>query len=108
MRDRAILIGRWQPFHLGHQKLIKEVLKKDKEVIIVIRKTKIAKNNPYTVEERKKMIKKWAKLENIKLKIIAIPDFEEIIVGRDVGYKVIRLSEDIENISGTKIRAKLK
>ena len=106
-RPASLFIGRWQPFHEGHKKLIETVLEKGSPVLIAIRDTLISDKNPHTVEERRRMIEsalaEYGKLVNI----IAIPDIVEVCYGRDVGYGIreINLDSETESISGTKIRA---
>jgi len=77
----TLFVGRFQPFHIGHLKVIKWVLKKYDSVIIVIGSSKESKTekNPFTFEERKKMIQNTLKKERIsvkKYKIIGIPDVQ--------------------------------
>ena len=45
-----------------------------------------------------------------RIKIIQVPNITNICYGRDVGYKIeeIVLSEEIQDISATKIRKKLR
>lgn len=102
----SIFIGRWQPFHDGHKKLIESVLKKGKPVLIAIRDTLIDQKNPYSTFERWSMIQRALKDYGELVKIIIIPDIDEVCYGRDVGYNIreIELDEATHNISGTKIR----
>lgn len=102
----SLFVGRWQPFHKGHKTLIETVLKKGKPVTIGIRDTEIDKNNPYSVYERWTKIQDELKSYGSLVKIIVIPDIDEICYGRDVGYAIrkIDLDEKIEKISGTKVR----
>lgn len=102
---RTVLIGRWQPFHAGHKALIDSVKKEGRTPIIGVRDTAVDDKNPYTVAERAEWIRREYGDEVV---VFTIPDFEEIAVGRKVGYKVIHLSEDVEKISGTDIRKELK
>ena len=101
----SLFIGRWQPFHEGHQKLIQKVLDEGKNVCVAIRDTEISETDPYTTQERQLMI------NNIfpEVKVILIPDIEEVIYGRNVGWGIreIRLDEVTESISATKIRQKI-
>lgn len=99
----SLFIGRWQPLHKGHKKLITKVMDEGKKVLIAIRDTPISENNPYTVEERKKMIRGAFGKD---VRIITIPDISEVVYGRKVGYKIrrIRLDSQTEEVSGTKIR----
>lgn len=103
----SLFIGRWQTnaLHDGHRKLIDTVLNEGKPVVIAVRDTKISEKNPYTVEERITMIRRVYG-DNDMVKIIAIPDIAEVCYGRDVGWSIreIRLDNDTESISATKVR----
>ena len=46
-----MFIGRWQPWHKGHQWLIEQRLKLGKNVLVCIRDMMPDENNPYTSEE---------------------------------------------------------
>ena len=98
----SLFIGRWQPFHDGHKKLIQLVLDEGKNVCVAIRDTELSDDNPYTIDERQKMIVDTFP----QVKVIVIPDIEEIVFGRKVGYGVreLHLDEATESISGTNIR----
>lgn len=103
----SMFVGRWQPFHAGHKKLIETVLKKGKPVTIAIRDTEISHTNPYTVHERWVMIQRALKEYGELVKIVVVPDIDEICYGREVGYRIRRigLDRETESISGTKTRA---
>lgn len=102
----SLFIGRWQPFHKGHQALIQKVLDEGKNVCVAIRDTEISDTDPFTAEQREKMIKDV--FPNVK--VIVIPDIEEVVYGRKVGWGIreIHLDEATEAISGTKIRESMK
>lgn len=102
----SLFVGRWQPFHKGHKSLIETVLKKRKPVVVAIRDTEISNQNPFSATERWTMIQKAFKKYGELVKIVVIPDIDEICYGRDVGYAIRRIDLDrkIEKISGTKIR----
>ncbi len=106
MKPASLFIGRWAPFHEGHQALIESVLSAGKPVVIAIRDTEPSKDNPYSTSERWTRIQdalhKWGNL----VRIIVIPDIDEVCYGRDVGYGIrrIELDEDVQAISGTKKR----
>ncbi len=55
---RALIVGRFQPFHKGHLQAVKEVLSKCDEVIIVIGSAEESHTlrNPLTASERYQMI----------------------------------------------------
>ena len=69
----SLFIGRWQPFHEGHKKLIGTVLAEGKPVVIAVKDTLISEKNPYTVAERIDMISKvyW---DNPNVQVIPIPN----------------------------------
>ena len=58
--DKALYVGRFQPFHLGHLDAIKQILKKEKYLIIAIGSGQYSfeKENPFTASERYQMIEK--------------------------------------------------
>src|SRR3989344_2651689 len=104
----SLFVGRWQPFHKGHKTLIESVLKKKKPVVVAIRDTEISNQNPFSATERWTMIQKALNKHGELVKIVVIPDIDEICYGRDVGYGIrkIDLDEKTENVYGTSIRAK--
>lgn len=56
--DAAVLIGRFQPFHLGHAALLSRALQSAERVLLVLGSAHQARNakNPFTWEERAAMI----------------------------------------------------
>lgn len=71
---RSLLVGRFQPFHKGHLKLIQYFLKKDHELIIGIGSAEKSYTctNPFTGGERYLMI--YQSLKEVNCHIIPIPD----------------------------------
>ncbi|MFQ5891675.1 MAG: nicotinamide-nucleotide adenylyltransferase [Candidatus Methanofastidiosia archaeon] len=71
---RALYIGRFQPFHLGHLQIVKEILGNCKELIIAIGSAQISHTfeNPFTAGERFLMIKKALENEGIDLSRVHI------------------------------------
>jgi len=98
----SLFIGRWQPLHEGHKTLFDQVRKEGKKILIGIRDTEISESNPYSVAERRAMIKEQVP----DAEVVVIPDIAEVCYGRGVGYGIreIRLDAAIEDISATKIR----
>lgn len=75
---KALFIGRFQPFHLGHLDALKQI--SENEIIIGIGSSQYSQTeeNPYSFIERKKMIEMILKyIPNKKIKIIAIPDIQD-------------------------------
>ena len=73
----ALFIGRFQPFHKGHLMLLQSISNQYDEIIIGIGSSQYHNtiDNPYSEDERKKMIAK--SLDNIGInnyKIVLIPD----------------------------------
>jgi adenylylsulfate kinase len=101
----SLFIGRWQPLHQGHLALFDKMRQEGRNILIGIRNTGIDESNPYTVAERVKMIKEQVP----DAQTIVLPDIEAVCYGRKVGYdiKEIKLGEDLESISATKIRAQI-
>ena len=107
----AQMLGRWQPWHDGHQKLFEETLKKTGQVNIMVRDVKGVDDNPFDFETVKKNIEERLNPEfEGRFKIMLVPNVTNICYGRGVGYKIeeIVLPEEIQKISATKIRAKMR
>ena len=110
----SMFIGRWQTWHEGHEWLIQQRLKEDKNVLICIRDCMPDKDNPFTSEEVYDMLSRETTISYYMdmgiIKLMIIPDIESVNYGRDVGYDVIEHTppKDIEEISGTKIRERYK
>ena len=104
----SLFIGRWQPFHAGHKALIELVLEEGRNVVIAIRATIKSPSDPYTVRERKDMIRDslQATWGYNRVQTIVIPDIADIVFGRTPGYGIrqINLTDGVEAISGTNIR----
>ena len=133
---KALFIGRFQPFHNGHLQLIQKVSKEYDEIIIGIGSSQYnnTQNNPFTSEERKKMIEESLKKNNIKnykIELVPdlhnnpkwapyvtsiIPDFDVVLSNNDLtkrlfkeqGYIVRETPEyDRTKYSGNQIRKKM-
>ena len=108
----SMFIGRWQPWHSGHQWLIDQRLEQGKNVLICIRDINPDEKNPFTAQEVEENITKH--LSNLinegKVKVMVIPNIESVNFGRGVGYDIIEHipPENIREISATKIREQLK
>jgi nicotinamide-nucleotide adenylyltransferase len=75
---KGLVIGRFQPFHLGHIHLIKKSLLLCETIVIGIGSSNIQdENNIFTYEQRLQMIELFVheeKLEKSILKVLPIPD----------------------------------
>lgn len=108
----AMYIGRWQPWHAGHQWLIDQQLNQGKKVLLCVRDVHKDEKNPWSAYEI--MMNLANELEDLiedgKVRLIIIPDIESINFGRGVGYDVIEHvpPQEINDISATKIREQMK
>ena len=104
------MLGRFQPWHYGHRSLFEKCILKTGQVNIMVKDIHSIGDNPYSFKQVKKKI--FNDLINFKnrIKISLAPNISEICYGRTVGYKItkINLSKQIQNISATKIKKKLK
>ena len=110
-KPTAQMLGRWQPFHDGHYALFKKILKKTGQVCIQVRDVQGVNDNPFNFEFVKSKIKE--KLEpkyKNRFKVMLVPNITNICYGRGVGYKIeeVILPEEIQKISATNIRAKMR
>src|SRR5437773_12461983 len=86
MKPASLFIGRFAPFHEGHEALIESVLSTGKPVVIAIRDTEPSVDDPYSTSER------WTRIQDALhdwgalVRIIVIPDIDEVCYGRGVGY----------------------
>lgn len=108
----ALFIGRWQPFHEGHQWLIDQKLKHGKRVCIAIRDVPKDDKNWWSSEEIQEMLEERFLDEIYRgiIRVIIIPDIESVNIGRGIGYDIIEHipPQDVHDISATKIREELK
>ena len=98
------MLGRFQPWHEGHQALFKRAHAKTGQVIVMVRNTNEFMTTKQVIENIYENLKKEYDMETFE--ILEVPNIVNITYGRDVGYKIEqeRLDADIEAISATKIR----
>jgi nicotinamide-nucleotide adenylyltransferase len=126
---KALVIGRFQPLHNGHVRMIKKASDNADELIIGIGSSNKSRTykNPFTFDEREFMIR--ASIEpDVHFDVIGIPDFgnndkwiawiddnidfdiflsnskNEIKIFKDYGFKTSPLEMRTDNISSTKVR----
>ena len=130
----ALFIGRFQPFHNAHLSDIKLAFKKCSKVIIAIGSSQesVTKENPFSYDERKDMIKDVLKAHKIlDYDIIPVPDvnddekwvehvkdlikeFDIVYTGNDLTERLfsekeikVKKIELIPNINATEIRRRI-
>ncbi len=105
---KALFIGRWQPFHKNHERLIGNKLNKGIPVLIAVRDILPDEKNPFTTVQTIDLIKTVYE-NNPLVEVISIPDIESVNYGRGVGYEINQFVSDNEQIiSGTQIRSNIK
>lgn len=73
MKTRYVYLGRFAPFHLGHKRLLENIIGahgSDMVLIMIGSSNAISKRTPYTYETREKMIKSVYP----NLEVIPLPD----------------------------------
>ena len=114
------MLGRWQPWHDGHQALFKRCVVKTGQVIIQVRDVQGASggdgqdDNPFDWEVVCKNIEDGLVKDNFhrgqEYEIMLVPNILNITYGRGVGYKFEEevFEEAITDISATKIRKEMR
>jgi len=110
-KETVQLLGRWQPWHVGHRALFERAIAKTGQVVIQIRDCQGWQGtNPFAIEQVKYFIRR--DLDTVyqgQYEIQVVPNIVNITYGRDVGYRIEQESfdESVTNISATKIRRSL-
>ena len=114
------MLGRWQPWHDGHQALFKRCILKTGQVIIQVRDVEGASggigqdDNPFNWDEVCKNIEfglsKDGFSRGVDYEIMLVPNITNISYGRGVGYAFEEevFDEAVHSISATKIRENLR
>jgi nicotinamide mononucleotide adenylyltransferase len=105
-KQYALFIGRWQPWHDGHDWLIRQKLDKGIPVLVAVRDVKPDENNPWEPLQVVRMISEMYADEDVS--VLLIPDIESVNYGRGVGYEINEHvpPTDIAEISATEIRGR--
>lgn len=109
-KSTALFIGRYQPFHDGHKKLIEAGLARTGQVCIAVRDTQgMDEKNPFSFQSVERSIRSAMKIYDGRFTIVPLPNITDVFYGRDVGYNVERidLDSDTQKISATKIRQQI-
>jgi len=104
------MLGRFQPFHPGHEALFKRALDKHGQVAILIRDMPKSDSNPWKFEDISNNIKCALYKYAGKFRLYSVPNIVNITYGRDVGYKIEQevFDDTIHLISATDIRENLR
>ncbi len=118
------MLGRWQPWHDGHQELFKRIHAITGQVCIMIRKVPATTeanervpgqdDNPFNIDEVKNAIQEGLAKDSFTIDedyvIMEVPNIVDISYGRGVGYTFTEhdLGKDIHKISATNIRNEMR
>ena len=114
------MLGRWQPWHDGHQALFKRCVAKTGQVAIQVRDVQGASggdgqdDNPFNWDEVCQNIEAGLLRDGFKrgeeYEIMLVPNIVNITYGRGVGYAFEEevFDSSVTDISATKIRQKLR
>ena len=106
-KPTALFIGRYQPFHGGHQRLIEQGMRRVGQVCIAVRDTHgTDAKNPLPFFAVKQRIETALSAYSGRFVVVPLPNITNVFYGRDAGYTVERivLDDATEAISATKIR----
>jgi len=106
-KPTALFIGRYQPFHAGHQRLIEEGLRRVGQVCVAVRDTHgTDHSNPLPFFAVKQRIEAALSPHAGRFVVVPLPNITHVFYGRNVGYAVERIVLDAatESISATVAR----
>jgi hypothetical protein len=104
----TLMLGRYQPWHEGHQALKGEAHKRTNQVLIGVRNTHgTSEKDPLPYGEVARYIREGNGQDNSL--IMKLPNITNIVYGRDVGYLIeqVNLSAEIQAISATQKRKEM-
>lgn len=118
------MLGRWQPWHDGHQELFKRCHAMTGQVCIMIRQVPEKReansrvpgqdDNPFDIKTVQQNIIDGLAKDGFTIMedyvIMVVPNIVDISYGRGVGYTFTEhdLGKEIHDISATKIRAQMR
>lgn len=104
----TLQLGRYQPWHEGHEALKNEAHKRTDQVLLGVRNTyNTSEKDPLKYDQVEQYIRNSSNLNNTA--ILRLPNITNIVYGRDVGYKIehVDLPPEIQAISATQKRKEL-
>jgi hypothetical protein len=104
----TLQLGRYQPWHEGHQALKQEAHERTEQVLVGVRNTYgTSEKDPMPFSQVQELI--WNQNKNGDTLILRLPNITNIVYGRDVGYKIeqVDLGATIHAISATKKRKEM-
>ena len=104
----TLQLGRYQPWHEGHQALKEEAHKRTSQVLIGVRNTYgTSDKDPLKYDEVENYIRQDNPFKDTM--VLRLPNITNIVYGRDVGYKIeqVDLGAEIHAISATQKRKEM-
>jgi hypothetical protein len=104
----TLQLGRYQPWHEGHQALKQEAHERTEQVLVGVRNTYgTSEKDPMPFNQVQELI--WNQNKNGDTLILRLPNITNIVYGRDVGYKIeqVDLGATIHAISATEKRKEM-
>jgi cytidyltransferase-like protein len=101
------MLGRYQPWHEGHQALLEKAYERTEQVVVGVRDTQgTSEKDPLSYQEVVEFISNNGISRTFTVKF---PNITNIVYGRDVGYKIeqIDLGAEVHAISATQKRKEL-
>jgi hypothetical protein len=89
----ALFIGRYQPFHDGHRRLVEEGIRRVGQACIAVRESQGAgHNNPLSFFDIKHRIDSSLKSHLGRYSVVPLPNITHLFCGRDAGCSVERIN----------------
>jgi cytidyltransferase-like protein len=105
-KPTTLLLGRYQPWHEGHQALLEKAYERTEQVVVGVRDTQgTSEKDPLSFEVVAERIRAATRSSFV----VKFPNITNIVYGRDVGYKIeqIDLGAEVHAISATQKRKEL-
>jgi adenylylsulfate kinase len=102
----TLMLGRYQPWHEGHQALMDVADSRTGQTVVAVRNTHgTSEKDPLSYEQVVESIHKMT----LRPAIMQLPNITHIVYGRDVGYKIeqVDLGAEIHAISATEKRKEM-
>ncbi len=109
-KPTTLQLGRYQPWHEGHEALKNEARKRTDQVLIGVRNTHgTTEKDPFSYQEVEARIFETSGPNNKNNLVLKLPNITNIVYGRGVGYKIehIDLPPEIQAISATQRRKEM-
>ena len=109
-KPTTLQLGRYQPWHEGHEALKNEARKRTNQVLIGVRNThETTEKDPFSYQEVERRIFENSGPNSKNDLVLKLPNITNIVYGRDVGYKIehVELPAEIQAISATQRRKEM-